>query len=41
MLQITLVDSHMWVGLNPLKKLTQINNNKPKTKKKIIKLIKI
>ena len=28
----------MWADLNPLKKLTQVSNNKPKIKKKIIKI---
>ena len=36
MLQITLMDPHMWVDLSPHTKLSQINNNKSKTKKKII-----
>jgi hypothetical protein len=31
----------MWAGLNTLIKLIQISNNKPKTKKKIIKILKI
>jgi hypothetical protein len=37
MLQITLMDPHMWADLNPFIKLTEISNNKPKTKKIIIK----
>ena len=35
MLQITLMDPYMWVDLSPHTKLSQINNNKSKTKKKI------
>jgi hypothetical protein len=30
--------THVWTDLIPLTKLTQISNNKPKTKKKIIKI---
>jgi hypothetical protein len=35
------MDPYMWANFNPLTKMTQIKNNKPKTKKKIIKIIKI
>jgi hypothetical protein len=30
--------THVWADLSPLTKLTQISNNKLKTKKKIIKI---
>jgi hypothetical protein len=32
------MDPYMWADLSTLIKLTQINNNKPMTKKKIIKI---
>jgi len=38
MLQITLMDPYMWADLSSFTKLTQISNNKPKNKKKIIKI---
>jgi hypothetical protein len=41
MLQITLMDPYMWADLSPFIKLTEISNNKPKTKNNNNKNLKL